>query len=455
MASKMTSPSDGTASTYGASLQTKSETFSGWRSAALLGSLFLVSAFSQIDRILPFILAEAIKAELALSDTQIGLLTGSAFAICYALLSLPFARFSDRGSPRLVLVGCTIVWSAMTALGGIATGFASLALTRLGVALGEAGGVPSSHALIARRIPARRRGFAIGIFSMGIPLGTMAGFAAGGAINDAYGWRTALFGAGALGMFVALFAWLAAGRTPPRHATSAAGAEPFLRASITLLTSDRFRWLFVAAVGMGLAAPSFYAFAAPFLIRTHDFTTSQAGLAFGLPQGLMGILGTLLGGRTFDRAVRRGSGYLLTPPAIAMAVGSVSLSAALFAPTGWLAIVLMVPAMFSYAFLMPFAFGAAHLAAGEGREGMGTSLAMIGSSLFGPAIGPLLVGMISDAATQASIPNGLGLGMLVSPVTTLATALACVIANRRLVAWRRSSPGHNPPVTDPARETQK
>ncbi|WP_420140908.1 MFS transporter, partial [Sphingomonas sp.] len=149
------------------------------RSFLLLAALFLVSAFCQIDRILPFILAESIKRELQLSDTQIGLLTGLPFALCYALLSLPLARASDRGSPRLVLVTCIAVWSAMTALGGIAASFAFLAFTRFGVALGEAGATPAGHALIARSIGPARRGLGIGIFSMGIPLGTMAGFALG------------------------------------------------------------------------------------------------------------------------------------------------------------------------------------------------------------------------------------------------------------------------------------
>ncbi|MDZ4361866.1 MFS transporter, partial [Brevundimonas sp.] len=122
----------------------------GWRLAALLAVLLLINALSQIDRILPFILAEAIKTDLSLSDTQIGLMTGAAFAICYTLLSLPLARTADRGSPRLVLLICLVVWSAMTALGGLAASFLILAFTRFGVAVGEAGAMPSGLALIGR-----------------------------------------------------------------------------------------------------------------------------------------------------------------------------------------------------------------------------------------------------------------------------------------------------------------
>ncbi|WP_369059564.1 MFS transporter [Caulobacter sp. 73W] len=268
----------------------------GWRAVFLLVGLFLVSVLCQVDRILPFILSEAIKTDLALSDTQIGLINGLAFAVCYSLLSLPLARAADQGSPRVVLVGCALVWSAMTALGGLAMGFAFLAFTRFGVAIGEAGAIPSGHALIARKISPERRGLAIGIFAMGIPLGTMAGFSLGGLINDALGWRVALFAAAAAGVVIALITWITAGPTPPIKRASVA-AQPFIRSAMQLLSSPQYRWVFAAALAVGFATAPFYAFATPFLIRTHGFTTAQAGLAFGVLQGLLGIAGTMLGGR--------------------------------------------------------------------------------------------------------------------------------------------------------------
>ncbi|WJR69478.1 MFS transporter [Neorhizobium sp. CSC1952] len=409
----------------------------GWRVTALLITLFLVSATSQIDRMLPFVLAESIKEDLDLSDTEVGLLTGIAFAVCYTLLSMPLARAADQGSPRFVLVFCILLWSAMTLLGGLAMSFLFLAFTRFGVAFGEAGGTPSSHAIIARKIPPARRGLALGIFSMGIPLGTMVGFAVGGAVGDTLGWRIALAGAGAMGVLIGLLAFVVVGPTPPLKRT-AANSEQFLKASLRLLSSPAFRWLFIGSVALGFAAAPFYAFAVPFLIRTHDFSASEAGLAFGLLQGAMGICGTLIGGRLFDRAVRSGTGRVLGPPAILLMIASLTTAAALFAPVGWLSILLFVPGMLSFAFLLPWCFGAAHLVAGRGKEAMATSLAMIGSGLLGPALGPLIVGMISDAATLAQIPNGLGLGLLTVPVAGILTGLAMLIADRRIaVALRR------------------
>jgi predicted MFS family arabinose efflux permease len=396
-------------------------------------TLLIINSFSQIDRILPFILAESIKADLGLSDTQMGLLTGLAFAVCYSLLSLPLARASDRGSPRFVLVSCILLWSAMTALGGFAASFLLLAITRFGVAFGEAGAVPAGHALIARKIRPERRGLAIGLFAMGIPLGTMVGFAAGGAVGDTLGWRTALIGAGAIGGLVALLAFIVPGPTPTL-ARTAANSEPFLQSSRRLLASPAFRWLFIAAIFLGFAAAPFYAFSAPFLIRTHSFSASEVGLAFGLLQGLMGIIGTLLGGRWFDRAVSSGTGKVLGPPAVLFLIASATTTAALFVPAGWLSIALLVPGMLSFSFLLPWAFGAAHLVAGEGKQAQASSLVMIGSGLLGPALGPVMVGIVSDAVTTAQVANGLGFGLLVVPIASVLTGITLLIANGRIAA---------------------
>lgn len=392
--------------------------------------LFLVSAFAQIDRILPFILAEAIKAELGLSDTLIGLLTGLAFAFCYVLLSLPMARLSDRGSPRIVLVGCMLVWSAMTALGGAATGFVTLAATRLGVAIGEAGAVPSSHAIIARRIGPERRGFAIGIFSMGIPVGTMLGFGLGGWIAETSGWRTALTAAGGAGILIGIATYFATGATPPTPRPVEAAS--FRRGSAGLVADPPFRALLVLAVCTGFAAPPFYAFAAPFLIRAHNFSTAQAGLVFGLSQGVLGAVGTVLGGRRFDRAARTPGSSLFRAPMLAFAIAGLALAGALVVGQPWLALVLMMPAMFAFAFTLPFAFGAAHRIAGPGREAIASSLAMIASGLIGPTLGPLLVGAASDAAAGMGAANGLAYGLMLVPLACAATVAAFRRADRVL-----------------------
>lgn len=397
----------------------------------LLFAVFCASLLSQIDRILPFIMAESIKTELSLSDTQIGLLTGLAFALCYSIFSLPLARAADRFSPRLVLVCCILFWSAMTTLGAMAASFAWLALSRFGVAFGEAGGTPAAHAIIARKIGQRHQGLAIGLFAMGIPLGTMVGFALGGLMTDAIGWRGMLFAAGLAGILVAVLVYFAVGPTPPRIQTTGR-TEPFVPASIKLLASSRFSWLFIGAAASSLAAAPFYAFATTFLIRSFDFTVSEAGLTFGLMQGCLGIMGTLVGGRVFDRTVGLRGRRLLAPPAILFLIASITTTIALFVPVGWVSLLFLIPAMLSFSFMLPFGFGAAHLVAGKGNEAMASSLLMLGSGLLGPALGPLMVGIISDAMTAAGSVNGLAYGLLIVPVASVATGTAMLVASRKL-----------------------
>lgn len=401
----------------------------GYEEIWFVATLLVVSIVCQIDRILPFILIEPIKRELYLSDGQIGLVTGLASALCYTLFSLPIARAADRGSPRLVLLGCVLVWSAMTGLGGLATSFAALAASRFGVAIGEAGAIPAAHALIARRIAPDRRGRALGLFSMGIPLGTMLGFALGGVVADAHGWRTALLGAGVAGAVLAI---LVAGLGPTPPLRPQGESVPFLETGRVLLASRAFRWLLLAAVGVGFASAPFYAFAASFLIRVHGFSAAQAGLAFGLLQGSMGLVGTLLGGRDFDRRRSAGNHRLLATPALLFLVAAATASAALFVPIGWLATALLVPTMLSFAFMLPGAFGAAHLVAGAGHQAMASSMVLIASGLLGPTLAPMLVGAASDAAGDAGIRHGLRFGLLLVPIASVLTAAAMLVANRHI-----------------------
>ncbi|MBX9459845.1 MAG: MFS transporter [Brevundimonas sp.] len=411
----------------------------GWRLWALLAVLLLISAVSQIDRILPFILAEAIKTDLGLSDTQIGLLTGAAFAVCYTLLSLPLARLSDRGSPRLVLLGCLLVWSVMTALGGLAASFVVLALTRFGVAFGEAGGMPAGHALIARQVRPERRGLALGLFSMGIPLGTMVGFAAGGAMADSVGWRIALIGAGALGGLVLVLAALVV-RPTPTLVRIEADRAPFTREALRLLATPGFRWLFMAALAIGFASVPFYAFSAPFLIRTHGFTGGRGGPVLRPPaRRASGSSGPCWADGGSTGPFRSGRGRIIGPPGWLLLIfrrdhrrGPVR--------AGWLDVDRPVRAddVFRSRCCCPGPSARLIWWRDRAKQAMATSLMMIGSGLFGPALGPVIVGAVSDSAAAAGLTNTLGLGLLIVPLASALTGVATLIANNRIAATLRT-----------------
>lgn len=415
---------------------------SRWRRTAFIITLFLVSAFSQIDRILPFILAESIKRELHLSDTQLGLINGIAFAVIYSLASLPLARLADRGSSRQVLLWCVLIWSIMTGLGGFSVGFITMALSRFGVALGEAGGTPASHALIGGNISGHRRGRALGIYSMGIPLGTMIGFGVGGWASDHIGWRVALFIAGGVGLLLVTLVLTFTGKTAI-PSTPGSDSGNIWSAGRELLSKPAFLWMFIGANFLGFAAAPFYSFTAPFLIRTHGLSASQVGLSFGLLQGLMGIIGTVGGGRLFDSALNRGASRLLHPPAVVFSIAAIATIAGLLVPEGWMSIALFVPAMLAFAFLLPFAFGAGHLISGPGKQALSSSLLMIASGLLGPSLSPLLVGMISDRVSAAYEVNGLRWGMMMVPAASVLSSIAIFIASKKIREHLSEASGQN------------
>jgi hypothetical protein len=148
------------------------------------------------------------------------------------------------------------------------------------------------------------------------------------------------------------------------------------------------------------------------------------------------VAGAILGGRGFDRAVGTGSRRLLLYPGVVFLIGAATTTGALSVPQGWLASALLLPAMFAFSYMLPWGFGAAHFLAGRGKEALASSLVVIATGLLGPALGPVLVGVISDAATGAGISNGLGLALFLVPIASLLTGSALIRADRRLAEAR-------------------
>ena len=238
-----------------------------------LGVLFVVYVFNFIDRSVLALLAQSIKDDLQISDTAIGLLGGLAFAVFYTAFGIPIARLADKGNRRNILVVCLSIWSAMTALCGLAQSFTYLLLARIGVAIGEAGGSPPSHSMISDMFPQHRRATALGIYALGIPVGSMIGALAGGWINDAFDWRTAFVVVGLPGLLIAVLVRLTL-KEPPRgvsepHARrgrcGAAG-----RRRVPLLWQRRsFRWLSISAGFQALVSYGAGAWIPSMFERTH------------------------------------------------------------------------------------------------------------------------------------------------------------------------------------------
>jgi predicted MFS family arabinose efflux permease len=362
----------------------------------MLWVLLVVYVFNFLDRQIVNILAEPIGKDLKLSDTQLGLMTGLAFALFYTVLGIPIARYADKpGTDRGRLIAISLaVWSAMTALCGLAQNFIQLLLARIGVGIGEAGCTPAAHSLIADRVPPERRASAMAFYAMGIPLGSLLGMFIGGQLSDAVGWRNAFLFAGIPGLLmvaVVLVLVRDTGRTV--HAQPPGGRESVAKTMLLLLKSPTLVMLLAAASASSFLSYGKGTWSTIFFQRTHGLSPGEVGFWFGVWGGLAGIAGTWLGGKIADKM---GKNHLTTAPAIGMAL-AVPLALAGYQASDWrvsLAL-LMLPTLLNSLYYGPIYSSTQGLVAHRHRA-MASALLLFCQNLIGLGLGPLFFGMLSD-----------------------------------------------------------
>ena len=371
----------------------------------MLWTLLIVYVFNFLDRQIVNILAEPIRRDLDLSDTQIGLMTGLAFALFYTVLGLPIARYSDRPTTdrgRLIAVALA-VWSAMTALCGFAQNFVQLLLARVGVGVGEAGCTPAAHSLIADRVPAERRASAMAFYALGIPLGSLLGMVIGGYLADEIGWRKAFLFVGAPGVVLALVVVLLIGDTGRKAsaASEAAAGESMMQAVRSLLSSRTFLILLAAASACSFLSYGKTTWTTIFFQRTHGLTPGEVGFWFGLWGGLAGMLGTWLGGWLADKFGKHDRRHVVTAPAIGMAV-AVPIAISAYFATDWRMglLLLMVPTVLNSLYYGPVFASTQGLVALRHRA-MASAVLLFCQNLIGLGLGPLFFGMLSDLIKPA------------------------------------------------------
>jgi MFS family permease len=274
--------------------------YAGW----VLFLLLLAYILNFVDRQVLAIVAPEVKQEMGLSDTQLGLLLGPAFALSFTLAGFVIARLADTGSRRNVLALGLAAWSLLTAGCGLARSFVQLATLRFAVAVGEAAGTPPSHSLISDYFPPARRATALSIYGLGIYVGTGFGFAGGGLLLEWFDWRTAFFAAGLAGLPVALLITLTV-REPVRGGGVRAEAPPLARVLPEVFATRAFRWLMVGTAFQAFLGYAVLSWGAVFLRRVFTMSPGEAGLAFGGLAALAGGLGSLGGGILADRLARR------------------------------------------------------------------------------------------------------------------------------------------------------
>jgi predicted MFS family arabinose efflux permease len=372
----------------------------------LLWILMAVYVLNFLDRQIVNILADPISRDLGLSDTQIGLLTGLAFALFYTLLGIPIARYADNSrTNRVGLISISLaIWSAMTAICGLAQNFIQLSLARIGVGVGEAGCTPAAHSLITDSVPPEKRSSAIAFYGLGIPIGSLLGLVIGGALNDAYGWRTAF-------MVVAVPGLLMAGALPfilrePRRAEMAARAISGEKPRAVLSTREALKEIFSSRAFLLLAiAASLTAFLSYgkgvwvviLFIRSHGLSPGETGTLLGIILGVAGMVGTWVGGMMADRFGKASKRHILSTPALGMVIATPILFMGYYATDWRIAVALLfIPTALNAAYYGPTYACVQGLVKPEARA-MAAAVMLFAQNLVGLGLGPLLFGMMSDA----------------------------------------------------------
>ena len=398
--------------------------------------LTLVYALNFIDRQILVILQESIKVDMDLSDSQLGLLTGFAFAIFYVSVGIPIARWADIGNRRNIVSLAIAVWSGMTALSGLTQNFWQLLMARIGVGVGEAGGSPPSHSIISDYYPPEQRGSALSFYSTGVYLGILFGFLIGGWINSQFGWRAAFFVVGIPGFLVALLVRLTI-REPVRGGLDGRALEAPATFGETLRTLREFGSFRLFAIAAGLNAFSSYGignFMPSFLIRSHDFTSMQVGTSLALITGIGGAMGTYFGGVLADRYGANDKRWYLWIAAIPGACSVPLMLSAVFVADPRLTLACLFFATMLGAFYLGPTIAISHNLVSPSMRAMASAILFFILNLIGLGMGPLVVGMISDALAPAYGSESLRYSLGVVSLINLVSATLFILAARKLLS---------------------
>jgi MFS family permease len=401
----------------------------------VLFMLILVYTFNFIDRQIVGILAGPIKAELELSDTQLGMMGGLAFALFYTALGVPIGWLADRRSRTWIMTVALAAWSGFTALCGLAQNFTQLFLARMGVGVGEAGGVAPAYSLIADYFPSHSRARALGVYSFGIPVGSAAGILLGGWIASTVDWRTAFVTVGLAGLALAPIFRLAV-REPARGrfdppATRIA-APPIREVFRTLGRKPSF-WLLAfgsgscSILGYGLIfwLPSFFG-------RTYGLDLVEVSLFYGSIVLVGGVIGIWAGAWLGDRLGQAKRSAYARIPAIAFLLAAPCYAAGVM--SDWLPLtylLFIIPQALGLAWLGPVLSAVQHLAPPSMRT-TASAIFLFINNLIGIGLGTLLFGLISDGLAPRFGDESLRYSILIGLVFYLVSATLFLLASRRL-----------------------
>lgn len=400
----------------------------------VLALLFLIYMCNTMDRNIVAFLAEPIRRDLALNDTQLGLLTGLAFAFFYTLFGLPIGWLADRIGRVLTITLACVVWSVCSMAGALSGNFLHLALARVGVAIGEAGGTAPSYALISNKFPPERRGTALGLFHVASPVSAFVGVALSAWVAAHLGWRMALVVVSLPGLVMAALLFVLV-REPNRsdleEAADRSGAPPSLARSLRdFLTHPVLGRCFVFAGLTSCSAHAMISWLPAYMMRVKGMTLIEISAYYSVAFALSFGLGLWLGGVMGDRFSRRSPKAYAWVPAISLLFAMPFVALAVQA-SDWSTSLLFwtVPICLSGTFLSP-AIAVVQAYSPPEQATVFGSIYLLANNLVGAGLGPLYVGTISDFAAARHLADPLSYGMLaLIPVMVAAVCGQLLIAN--------------------------
>jgi MFS family permease len=367
----------------------------------LLGILMVTLAFNYVDRLALGLLLQNIKIDLRLSDTQLGLLTGIAFALFYSVLGIPIARWADRGNRITIITLTTALWSVAVALCGTAGNFVQLLLIRIGVAVGEAGCMPPAYSLIADHYTRAERPRAVAIYLLGVPLSAGIGYFVAGWLNELLGWRVTFILLGLPGVLLAGLAGFTLKEPRRRRQASqspVAEARPDLRkVFVTLWANRTFRHLLLAYSVLSFFSLGIGKWKAAFFIRSHGLHTGELGTWFAAIYGLGGLLGTYCGGALASRIAAHNEALQLKAMAIAFCGFGPITAGVYLASDPHVAFALLSVAVVGVNMAMAPLFATIQSLVAPHMRATSIALIYLCANLIGMGLGPLAAGALSDA----------------------------------------------------------
>lgn len=403
------------------------------RSIYALSLLTLIYAFNYLDRSILSLVLPQVKAEMQLSDTALGLVSGFAFVLFYSLLGVPIARLADRSSRRNILGFGLIFWSLMTTLTGFVTNVWQLAATRFLMGAGEACGVAPSNAMVSDMFSKARRSLVVAILSSGSSIAFVVFFPIVGWLVDHHGWRATFIAAGIPGLVLALLLF-ATVREPARAAASTPqeGRESFIETALFLFGSRAFARTVAGGAFMGISLYASSVWNPMFLVRVHGLSLTEVGGVIGPLRGLAGLSGVLFGGWLAGRLGRRDPRWHLATPGIAcLLVLPAELVFLLSGP-----IVLSLAGLAVAQFCTSMHLGPVYAACmGVARPRMratAAALFLLIANLVGQVLGPLIVGYLNDVLHASYGDLAIRYSLIVGAVCAALGGAVLISASRTL-----------------------